>query len=235
MPVPELVLKHRRKVQRDIRSAAERATEKEKRAALVKEHAIKSAQVYARYYIDLVESEKKARENALRNNQLYVPDEPKVYLIVRIRGIVGVAPKVRTILSLLRLRQINNAVFMRCNKATLNALRIVDHYVTYGEPTVETIRNLIYKRGFAKVNGQRIPIVDNNLIDEQLSKHNILCAEDLVHEIFTCGSSFKEANNFLWPFQLNSAALKDKRNNFAEGGDFGYRGKYINEFVARMI
>lgn len=41
-------------------------------------------------------------------------------------------PKVRTIMQLLRLRQIFNGVFMKVNKATVNMLRRVEPYVTYG-------------------------------------------------------------------------------------------------------
>ena len=29
--------------------------------------------------------------------------------------------------------------------------------------------------------------------------------EGIVHEIFTVGSHFKKANNFLWPFKLSNA------------------------------
>lgn len=37
-----------------------------------------------------------------------------------------------------------------------------------------------------------------------LGKQDIICMEDLVHEIFTVGDSFKKASNFLWPFKLNN-------------------------------
>ena len=37
-----------------------------------------------------------------------------------------------------------------------------------------------------------------------LGNHNIICIEDLVHEIMTVGPHFKEANNFLWPFKLKA-------------------------------
>ena len=43
---------------------------------------------------------------------------------MRIRGINQVSPKVRKVLQLLRLRQINNGVFIKMNKATTNMLRI---------------------------------------------------------------------------------------------------------------
>jgi 60S ribosomal protein uL30 len=62
-----------------------------------------------------------------------------------------VAPKVKKVLQLLRLRQINNATFVKLNKATLNMLRIAQPYITYGYPSLKTTRDLLYKRGFVKV------------------------------------------------------------------------------------
>lgn len=51
--------------------------------------------------------------------------------------------------------------------------------------------DLVYKRGFAKVNGQRLPIHDNNVIEENLGKFGIRGIEDLVHELVTVGPNFK--------------------------------------------
>lgn len=69
-----------------------------------------------------------------------------------------------------------------------------------------------------------------------LGKHDIICIEDLVHEIMTVGPHFKEANNFLWPFKLKAplGGLKKKRNHYVEGGDAGNRENYINELIRRM-
>ncbi|KAL1404151.1 hypothetical protein pipiens_019043 [Culex pipiens pipiens] len=50
--------------------------------------------------------------------------EPKVTFVIRIRGI----NKVRKLLQLFRLRQINNATFIKLNKTTKNKLRIADPY-----------------------------------------------------------------------------------------------------------
>jgi ribosomal protein L30/L7E len=50
--------------------------------------------------------------------------EPKLAFVMRIRGINQVSPKVRKVLQLFRLRQINNGVFIKLNKATVNMLRI---------------------------------------------------------------------------------------------------------------
>ena len=58
----------------------------------------------------------------------YVPAEPKLAFVMRIRGINQVAPKVKKVLQLFRLRQINNGVFIKLNKATINMLRICGEF-----------------------------------------------------------------------------------------------------------
>jgi len=75
------------------------------------------------------------------------------------------APKTKKILQLLRLRRINSAVFLKVNKATLNMLQKVEPYVAYGYPNLKTVKELIYKRGFGKVNKDRIPLTDNSIVE----------------------------------------------------------------------
>jgi len=116
-------------------------------------------------------------------------------------------------------------------------LRIVEPYITWGYPTQKTVSELVYKRGFAKVKGQRLPITSNSVIEQTLGSQNIICIEDLIHEITTVGPHFKEASNFLWPIKLNSAkgGLSTIKKHFVEGGDFGNRDEYINDLVKRML
>jgi large subunit ribosomal protein L7e len=71
-------------------------------------------------------------------------------------------------MQLLRLRQLHNGVFVRLNKATINMLRRVEPYITYGYPSHSTIRKLIYKRGYGKVNGSRIPLTENAIVESVL-------------------------------------------------------------------
>ena len=47
-------------------------------------------------------------------------------------SINGVHPQPRKVLQLFRLRQINNGVFVKLNKATLNMLKIAEPYITWG-------------------------------------------------------------------------------------------------------
>ena len=123
------------------------------------------------------------------------------------------------------------------NKATINMIRKVEPYVAYGYPSQKTISKLVYKRGFGKVNGSRIPLTDNAVVASQLEKHGIVSVEDLIHEITTVGPHFKIANNFLWPFKLNSPkkGFAEKRHPYQNGGVWGNREELINELIKRML
>lgn len=79
-----------------------------------------------------------------------------------------ISPKPRKVLKLFRLKQINNGVFIKLNKATINMLRIIEPYITWGYPNLKSVRELIYKRGYAKINRQRIPITSNAIIEKAL-------------------------------------------------------------------
>merc|ERR1712039_93929 len=177
------------------------------------------------------------REAKLGGN-FFVEPEAKLIFIVRIVGIIKMSPKPRKVLQLLRLRQIHNGVFLKVNKPILQMLKLVQPYVTYGYPTLRTVRELVYKRGFAKVNKQRIPLSDNSIIEDSLGKHNLHGVEDLIHEIYTVGPHFKQASNFLWPFKLSSPSggFVNKRHGYSEqrGGDWGNREYLINELISRM-
>jgi len=177
------------------------------------------------------------RRQARVSSNLFREPEAKVLLVVRIRGINRIAPKTVKILTLLRLRQIHNATFLKVNKATINMLRMVEPYVTYGAPSHKTVENLLYKRGYGKVNKQRIPLTENSVIEKSLGCYGIICIEDLIHEIYTCGPHFKEANNFIWPFKLSSplGGYGNKRRHVNEGGQAGCREELINGFVHSMI
>jgi large subunit ribosomal protein L7e len=177
------------------------------------------------------------KRTAKKQGNFYVQDEPRLAFVIRIRGINGLHPRVRKILQLLRLRQINNGVFVKLNKATVNMLRIVEPYIAWGYPNMKSIHDLIFKRGFAKVKGQRIPIVDNKIIEEKLGSRNIICIPDLIHEVASVGPNFRQTTNFLWPFKLNTptGGWRKKTTHFVEGGDYGNRETKINELLHRMI
>jgi len=196
----------------------------------------KKGEKYAAEYQAAEKDLVRRRRQAKNSGNFFITPEPKVLLVMRMRGIMRTHPKVTKILQLLRLRQLNNAVFIKSNHATLTMLRLVEPWITYGAPNLKTIKDLIYKRGFAKIDRQRIPINDNSVVSRELGKYGIICIEDVIHEIVNCGKHFKEVNNFLWPFKLNSplGGWTDKGTHYAEGGDSGNREEDINTLVRRM-
>ncbi|ELW62038.1 60S ribosomal protein L7 [Tupaia chinensis] len=94
-----------------------------------------------------------------------------------------------------------------------------------GYPNLKSVNELIYKSGYGKISKKRIALTDNALIARSLDKFGIICMEDLIHDIYTVGRRFKEANNLLWPFTLSSppGGMKKKTTHFVEGGDAGNR------------
>merc|ERR1712203_179120 len=122
----------------------------------------KRAEKYVKEYKNKERDEIRLARDAKKEGNYYVPSEPKLAFVIRIRGINQVAPKVKKVLQLFRLRQINNGVFIKLNKATTNMLRICEPYIAWGTPNLKSVRELVYKRGFAKVNGKRTPLSSND-------------------------------------------------------------------------
>merc|ERR1712157_506430 len=235
-PVPESVLKKRK---RDEQWAAQKAAERETKLSDLKKKKkviFKRAEQYVKEYVSQEQDLIRMKREARAKGSFYVPAEPKLMVVIRIRGVCDMHPKTRKILQLLRLRQINNAVFLKANKAIMNMLRKVEPYIAYGYPNLKTVKELIYKRGFGKVNKDRMPLTDNSIIKDKLGKFDIICMEDLIHEIYMVGPNFKEANNFLWPFKLSSpnGGFTQKRCHYVEGGDAGNRETKINNLIRQM-
>ena len=126
--VPETILK-RRKRQAEKRAERVKATVVAKKQRHAKRIDIfRRAEKYVKEYRDKERDEIRLRRDAKKNDSYYVQAEPKLAFVIRIRGINQVAPKVKKVLQLFRLRQINNGVFVRLNKATINMLRICGKY-----------------------------------------------------------------------------------------------------------
>eukprot|EP00915_Cephaloidophora_sp_WS-2016_P006371 GHVH01008508.1.p2 GENE.GHVH01008508.1~~GHVH01008508.1.p2 ORF type:complete len:281 (-),score=60.20 GHVH01008508.1:99-941(-) len=181
---------------------------------------------------------------AAASGKLFQEPESSLLLVVRIKGVNQMPPKPKKALSLLRLRQINSAVFVKVNKATMAMLTICRPWITYGPPTVELIRSLVYKRGYVRTGcmGHRdnVRIQSNDIVAQVLEKSTgIVGVEDLINEISDVRPNFTTANRALAPFRLNNPAggFKNKKNRqFTEmhGGEAGDRGHYINDLVFRM-
>jgi len=239
MKTPESVLKKRATAAKISKARAEEKAEAERKKLVNVVEWKAKAEKYQEEYAAIEKSAIDNRREAKAKGGFYVPAEPKLALVIRIRGIIGVSPKAKKVMRLFRLLQLHNATFVRLNEATIRMLRLIEPYVTYGYPSRHTVEKLVYKRGVGKINKQRVPIAENSVIEEGLGKCGITCTADLIHELVMVGDNFKAANNFLWPFKLNNPhggfSRKTKLLHFMEGGEAGARGDEINKLVKRMI
>merc|ERR1711935_6119 len=234
--VPASLLKKQNTAAKYAAAKAASDAEVKKGAKGKRKDIFKRAEKYAREYRKAERETIQLKREARRSGNFHVPAQPKVALLVRIKGINAVAPKVKKVLQLFRLLQINNAVFIKVNKATMNMIRIIEPYISYGYPNLKTVRDLVYKRGYGKVQKRRTPLSDNGIIEAALGAKGIICIEDVIHEIVTAGEHFKAVTNFLWPFKLNNptGGWKKKNNHFTEGGDYGNREEFVNKLVQSM-
>ena len=115
----------------------------------------------------------------------------------------------------------------------------------------ETVSDLVRRRGFCKVNGKRVPLVDNNIIEQELGESlGMICVEDLVHALTSSdaaiegghddgegGASFGKVAKFLWPFRLTARKSKFQRKtlDIKDGKLYGDQGEAMNGYIREML
>ena len=166
-------------------------------------------------------------------------EPPQLAFVVRISDDKAMNAQTKRVLSLLRLKSKLQGTFLHLNEVTKSLLKIVDPYVTWGYPNLQTIRELIMKRGYGRVKGEpkKEPLTDNTFIEKQLGSHDVICLEDVIHELHTVGPNFKAVNNFIWNLKLNmpESGFKNRARHFLDGGDHGDRGEQINQLLMKMV
>ena len=164
----------------------------------------------------------------------------KLVFVVRIRDPNGMPDKVKRILNTLRLKSVNEGVFLRYDASTRKQLHLIEPWVTYGVPSKAMISDLIHRRGHGKKDGKRIPLSDNIVIEKELGDKTdgeVICVEDIVEELQNVGAQFAHVAKFLWPFQLASVRSKFQKQklNFKDGGDYGDRGEEMDDFIRQVL
>lgn len=167
---------------------------------------------------------------------LEVPDKHSLAFVIRMERIEGVSLLVKSIIMKLGLRKLFSGVFVKVTPETVRMLRTVEPYVTWGFPNLKSVRELILKRGQAKINEKTVPLTDNTVIEEHLGRFGVICLEDLIHEIAFPGKHFQEISSFLSPFHLSVArhAMKNRVGFLKEMGSPGYRGERINQLIRQL-
>ena len=157
-------------------------------------------------------------------------EQCKPLVVVRIRGTVSAQREARETLDLLHLGHTNHAVIIDNRPSFKGMLQRINSYVTYGEPTKETIVMMIQKR--ALLAG------DKKLTEEYLTKIGYKSIDDLAEAIISCKIQYSKLPDIQARFRLHppSKGYKGKtKKGFKAGGEAGYRGEAINALVQRMV
>jgi large subunit ribosomal protein L7e len=118
-----------------------------------------------------------------------------------------VPPKALRLLRELHMEKRHNSVFEVLNsKEKRQRLALLSKFVKIQQPSRAQIHNLLFTRGYARVRNERHPLSDNVTIEKVLGDRNIVCLEDMVHELSTAGPNAEAVASFLWPFRMEKTA-----------------------------
>ena len=151
-----------------------------------------------------------------------------MYLVIRIRGTTGVKQPIASTLEMLRLNRISHAGLVDENPSYKGMLQKAKDYITWGEVDLETLTELVEKRG-RLVGGAR-------LSEEYLSENTDYSTfEELANALLN--GELKAQDIDMKPvFRLHPPrkGYKGIRHSIKEGGSLGYRGEDINNLAKRM-
>jgi len=158
-------------------------------------------------------------------------NENRKIAIIRIRGRVGIKPDIRETLNSLRLRRKNVCVVLNATREVLGMVKRIESYVTWGDIDKETFKELLIRRG--KISSRR------KLTLDYVKQKGFKDFDELVNYLWENPLKKMKELGIKPVFFLNSPSKGYGRKGIKEffhlGGALGYRGKYINELIRRMI
>jgi large subunit ribosomal protein L30 len=152
-------------------------------------------------------------------------------VVVRIRGDVDVRDEIRQTLKMLRLHKVNHATLIDGVESYLGMLQKVKDYATWGEIDVDTMEKLLSKRG--RVTG-------NKCVDDKYMKDNskFTTIRKFAEALVASKATTDDVRGLKPVFRLHPAKGGfdgKKKLSFNVGGELGYRGKKINDLIAKMV
>src|SRR3989344_2100258 len=147
--------------------------------------------------------------------------------IIRIRGITGVKREIKGTMDMLRLYNKNHLVIVDKNETNIGMLKRIKDFVTWGEISEETFKELLKKRG-------RLP--GSMLLTEQYLKEKTkFSSEEFAKEFFSKKIQLKQVPGLKTFFRLKPPIggfeSQGIKTPFSMGGSLGYRGDQINILI----
>lgn len=151
--------------------------------------------------------------------------------VVRVRGKVGINPKIKDALKSLRLYRKNYCAVVPNNKNYSGVLKKIKDFTTFGEIDKTTFTKLLQKRG-------RLP-GNKTLTDDYLKQKLNIDIKTFVEDFFAFKRELKDIPGLKLFFRLTPPKGGFERagikKSFAVGGVLGYRGKNINKLIQKML
>ncbi len=153
-----------------------------------------------------------------------------MYVVIRLRGSIGINRAVGDTLTMMRLKSVNNCVILPETPDVKGMLRKTKDYITWGEISKETLAKLLEKRLRTKENEKR---VDAKLLKESTGFDSF---ENFASAIIEGKIKLHKQENLQATFRLTppSKGFKSITEHYPRG-DLGHRGKEINELIGSMI
>ena len=158
------------------------------------------------------------------------PAQHKCIVAIRIRGVISASLEVRETLGMLRLTKNNYAVLIDDRQSFLGMLSLVRDYVTYCEPSKETVTELIKQRG--RLQG------DKKFTEDYARNNGYDSLDALADAVFDCKTEYWKMPGVQGVFRLHPPTKGFKhsiKRGYGQGGELGYRGEKIYELLKRMF
>jgi large subunit ribosomal protein L30 len=159
------------------------------------------------------------------------PDvHPQCLAVVRIRGSINVRSDVKETLKMLNITRPNHATIIPVAPTYLGMLKTAKDHITWGEISVETIAQLLRRRG-ETVGGEKFT-------EEHLKKSSYKTINGLAEALHSSKVKLKDLSYVRPVFRLHPPSGGFRRTikrSFSENGELGYRGDKINDLLNKMM
>ena len=134
----------------------------------------------------------------------------KLLAVVRVRGTIGVRRDISETLSRLRLKRVNNMIFIFGTRSNLGMIKKCNDFITYGEINEETFGKLAERKELGTTKEDLKLIMEGGKRPQELIKMPIR----------------------MHPPRRGYEGIK---SSFGNKGSLGYRGEKINALLKRMM
>jgi large subunit ribosomal protein L30 len=150
-------------------------------------------------------------------------------LVIRIRGTINVSKREEDTLRMLRVERNNYATIIDDRPDYTGMLQKAKDWITWGEPSVETVKAILEKRGRAPG--------DRAITDDYIRELGFDGLDDLAEKLVNCEISINQIEGIKPFFRLHppkKGFKKSVKRPYRNKGELGYRGEEINELAMRM-